>query len=47
MIRKCQTEDIKQVMRIWLESNIEAHNFVKQEYWLTNVANVKKQLEFA
>lgn len=47
MIRKCQTEDINQVMRIWLESNIEVHNFIKQEYWLTNVTNVKKQLEFA
>lgn len=37
-------EDINQVMKIWLDSNIDAHNFIKQEYWISNAPDVKKQL---
>lgn len=44
MIRKFQMEDINQVMKIWLDSNIDAHNFIKQEYWISNAPDVKKQL---
>lgn len=44
MIRKFQMEDINQVMKIWLDSNIDAHNFIKQEYWISNALDVKKQL---
>lgn len=44
MIRKFQMEDINQVMKIWLDSNIDAHNFIKQGYWISNAPDVKKQL---
>lgn len=44
MIRNFQMEDINQVMKIWLDSNIDAHNFIKQEYWISNAPDVKKQL---
>lgn len=44
MIRKFQMEDINQVMKIWLDSNIDAHYFIKQEYWISNAPDVKKQL---
>ena len=37
-------EDINQVMKIWLDSNIDAHSFIKREYWISNAPDVKKQL---
>lgn len=44
MIRNFQMEDINQVMKIWLDSNIDAHSFIKREYWISNAPDVKKQL---
>lgn len=44
MIRNFQMEDIDQVMKIWLDSNIDAHSFIKREYWISNAPDVKKQL---
>lgn len=31
-------------MKIWLDSNIAEHNFIKQEYWISNAPDVKEQL---
>lgn len=44
MIRKFQTTDIQEVMKIWLESNQDAHNFISEEYWKSNYAMVEEQL---
>lgn len=44
MIRKFQVDDIDQVMNIWCDSNIDAHSFIKQEYWISNTATVREQL---
>lgn len=44
MIRKFQKTDIEQVMKIWLNSNIEAHSFVPEKYWKSNFDMVKEQL---
>lgn len=44
MIRNFQIEDIDQIMKIWLDSNIDAHSFIKREYWISNASDVKKQL---
>lgn len=33
MIRKFQMEDREPVMKLWLETNIEAHDFVDESYW--------------
>ena len=44
MIRKFQKTDIEQIMKIWLNSNIEAHSFVPEKYWKSNFDMVKEQL---
>lgn len=44
MIRKFEMKDIKQVMQIWLDVNMDAHNFVQGDYWLSNYQSVQKQL---
>ncbi len=44
MIRKFEMKDTKQVMQIWLDVNMDAHNFVQGDYWLLNYQSVQKQL---
>lgn len=44
MIRKFEMKDTKRVMQIWLDVNIEAHNFVPGDYWLSNYQSVQEQL---
>lgn len=44
MIRKFETKDTGRVMKIWLESNREAHDFVPGDYWLSQYPSVQKQL---
>lgn len=44
MIRRLNRCDMGQVMQIWLNGNIEAHSFVPQEYWESNLAMVREQL---
>lgn len=44
MIRKFQHNDAERVMEIWLEGNIETHNFIPEEYWRTNYPFVKEQI---
>jgi len=33
VIRKFKESDIDQVIRIWLEASIEAHDFVDDNFW--------------
>lgn len=33
MIRKYEENDHGRVMEIWLDSNTEAHSFIRREYW--------------
>lgn len=44
MIRKLEEKDINEVMNIWLETNIKAHNFVPEQYWENNIENVKNEI---
>ncbi len=44
MIRKFIKNDLNIVMKIWLETNIVAHNFIPEEYWTDNYAMVKDML---
>ena len=44
MIREIKLSDIEQVMRLWLEGNMEAHNFISAEYWKSNAPLVQEQL---
>ena len=43
-IRKIIDTDIEQVMRIWYEGNLEAHDFVDTEYWDRNKNYVRRAL---
>lgn len=44
MIRKFEIGDLTDVMRIWLESNIKAHDFIDNSYWHQNYELVKDVL---
>ncbi len=44
IIRKFNDFDIKRVMRIWYEGNLEAHDFVDKNYWEKNFGFVKRSL---
>lgn len=44
MIRKFQKSDTKQVMKIWLSGNEDAHPFIPKDYWRANYSIVEKQL---
>ena len=41
MIRKLRETDLPAVMRIWLDTNIEAHDFIAKTYWESNYDMVK------
>lgn len=44
MIRKFEKKDTKRVMEIWLEANLEVHDFVPSDYWLSQYQSVQEQL---
>ncbi|MDE6470179.1 MAG: GNAT family N-acetyltransferase [Eubacterium sp.] len=44
MIRKFEMKDTERVMQIWLEVNIETHDFVPSDYWLSQYQSVQEQL---
>lgn len=47
MIRKFQSKDIDQIMEIWLNSNISAHEFIDSSYWKRNYELVKEMIHQA
>ena len=44
MIRPLKIADLETVMQIWLEGNLQAHDFIAPEYWRQNYEFVKKIL---
>ena len=42
VIRKFQDFDLKKVLRLWYEGNLEAHDFIDREYWDRNLSYVKR-----
>lgn len=44
MIRQLEPADIRRVMEIWLNGNVEAHSFIPREYWEANFALVQEQI---
>ena len=42
MIRKLEEKDLEEVACIWLDSNIETHNFISESYWRRNFQMVKE-----
>lgn len=47
MIREFEKKDTKRVMQIWLEANLEVHDFVPSDYWLSQYQSVQEQLLLA
>ncbi len=47
MIRKFESKDLEKIMEIWLDTNIQAHNFISKEYWESNFDLVKSMLPSA
>ncbi|MDE5569442.1 MAG: GNAT family N-acetyltransferase [Ruminococcus sp.] len=44
MIRKFCDNDINRVMTIWLEANIDSHNFITPNYWKEKYNEVKSMI---
>ena len=44
MIRKLQKADINRVADIWLKTNLKAHFFIPEQYWISNYGFVKEML---
>ena len=44
MIRKFRKDDLNIIMQIWLDTNIQAHNFILKDYWTDNYDMVKEML---
>jgi len=42
MIRKFQQSDIDQVISIWLEASIKAHDFVGSDFWKSKVTDMRE-----
>jgi len=42
MIRAFEKHDIDSVMKLWLDTNISAHSFIKSDYWQNNFDIVKR-----
>ena len=47
MIRKYVAGDLDSVMQIWLNTNIQAHSFISQDYWKSNFEMVKEMIPLA
>lgn len=43
-IRKIKEHEIDSVMKIWYESNIDVHSFVKKNHWKNVYSRVKEKL---
>ena len=41
MIRNYQSSDIEQVIQIWLEASIKAHHFIPEEFWQSQIDNMR------
>lgn len=44
MIRTLQNKDINEVVSIWLNSNIQAHDFIPSQYWHDQYEMVKEEI---
>ena len=44
MIREFKDTDINEISKIWLDTNLKAHNFISSEYWQNHFEAVKDML---
>lgn len=45
MIRLFSLDDLDDIMKIWLNSNLEVHNFIDKYYFISNYSYVKEQMK--
>ena len=46
-IRKFESKDLDRIMEVWLNTNIEAHDFIDEKYWRGNFDMVKEMMPSA
>lgn len=44
MIREFKSQGIEIIMKLWLETNVSAHSFIKSDYWKNNYDVVKESM---
>lgn len=44
MIRNFRIEDMDQIMQLWLDTNIRAHQFIDSSYWNDNYEAVREMM---
>ena len=44
MIRKMEKEDLDRISKIWLDTNIKAHDFIPAQYWEKNYEPAREML---
>jgi putative acetyltransferase len=42
MIREFNQSDIEQIIKIWLEASVKAHDFIEREFWESKVNDMKE-----
>jgi putative acetyltransferase len=47
MINNFTLSKLDSIMKIWIDTNIDAHNFIQKEYWFNNYDLVKQMLPLA
>ncbi|WP_119326550.1 GNAT family N-acetyltransferase [Companilactobacillus musae] len=47
MIRRMQKKELDRIGQIWLQGNLDAHDFVDKNYWLDHLNEVKEQFQQA
>lgn len=45
MIKEFKMDYLDEVMKIWLETNINTHDFIEKEYWINNFDLIKFYLK--
>lgn len=41
MIREYNQKDLEDVLKIWLESSLVAHNFIEESYWASKIDDMR------
>jgi len=41
MIRQFEQSDMEQVLKIWLDASIQAHDFIDDEFWISKVPEMR------
>ncbi len=44
MVREFQENDLERIMELWLDTNIQTHDFIKKSYWQDHFNEVKEIL---